>query len=134
MPHDGPQRDDPKGRADVAAVLLILQTGLTTVSLVTTVYFSAGHRWVGLLTLALGSACIAVAGGLAHMRPWAQRSAILIQGLFVVNGLTPSLLPHPGMGVNLIALITNIVMPLAIILLVRPKKVGAYGTRNCLKR
>jgi hypothetical protein len=108
--------------ATIAALLLIVQASLNLVSALGTLayaaYGSAISLLVGLLTVLVAAAGFVAAGGVIGCRRWARRLALILQWLMILDGLA-TLLPHPGIGISIIALLTNLVVPLAIIRLVR---------------
>lgn len=121
------QRDAARAQEDasIAALLLIVQASLNLVSglgtLAYAAYGSAVSLRVGLLTVLVAAAGFVAAGGVVGCRRWARRLALILQWLVILDGLV-TLLPHPGIGISLIALLTNLVMPLAIIRLLRRRR------------
>jgi hypothetical protein len=108
--------------ATIAALLLIVQASLNLVSGLGTLaygaYGSAVSLRLGLLTVLVAATGFLAAGGVVGCRRWARRLALILQWLVILDGLV-TVLPHPGIGISLIALLTNFVMPLATIGLLR---------------
>ncbi|HEV1997382.1 MAG TPA: hypothetical protein VGR61_04525 [Candidatus Dormibacteraeota bacterium] len=110
-------------RTELAAMLLFLQAaiGVVTALGALVVSFTFASPTMGIMTLAMlvGSAFWMVLGtGLLKEWRWARRTTLVLQWVGVAGGVIGMLL-QLGTGLSLVALVTNLGLPLLVIRLLR---------------
>jgi hypothetical protein len=120
---------------DVVFVLMLLQGSFGLVAGIGFGIFSAAARALAvtsglvLATLATSLLVIVFGMGIVRRKAWARRGALVFEMLALVTGILRSL-PIPGFDASLVALLTLVVLPLAVVLLLRSR-----GVREaCAKR
>jgi hypothetical protein len=115
-------------RTELAAMLMFLQAaiGLVTVFGAMIVSFAFASPGMGIMTIVMltGSGLWVLLGaGLVRRRPWARRGTLAAQWLGVAGGVI-GLLLQVGTGLSLVAMCTNLGLPLLVIHLLRAKGEG----------
>lgn len=123
----GPEQRDT-GSGDVTYVLLLLQGAMALLSGLAMLLFMQGNPLV--LPIALGTPALlfVVAAGVVRNRRWARRVAIVVESLILAGfavSLLIGLLPPIDFSINLLTLITNLVLPVALIRLLRRSRLVA---------
>lgn len=119
---------DPGSRIELAAMLLFLQAaiGVVTALGALVVSFAFASPVMGIMTLGMlaGSAFWVVLGtGLLKHWNWARRTTPIVQWIGVAGGLVGILL-QLATGLSLVALCTNLGLPLLVIHLLRHPRVS----------
>jgi hypothetical protein len=106
-----------KGPVDIAAILLVLQAALGLVAGLDVLWIAAGQMpQATMLTVGVSVAGLVAAIGVATLHSWARWLVVALQGLLVLNEISTTL-PRPAIGISLVAVLTNLVLPAAIIAL-----------------
>ena len=115
-------------RIELAAMLLFLQAALGVVTALgaLVVSFAFASPVMGIMTLGMlaGSGFWVVLGaGLLRQWNWARRTTSIVQWIGVAGGVI-GLLLQVGTGLSLVALVTNLGLPLLVIYLLRHTRVS----------
>jgi hypothetical protein len=122
-----PQEDE--SRLEVAHVLLLLQGAMGLLSGAAMLIFMGGNPIALPLALGVPLLLFVLAAGVVRGWRWARKTAVILQSLillaFILSFLL-GLLAQLDFSINLMTLITNVALPVALIrLLRRPKAVEA---------
>jgi hypothetical protein len=102
---------------DIAAILLVLQAALNVVASLDVLWLAAGQvPQAVVLTVSVSVAGLVAAIGVATLHAWARWLVVALQGLVVLNEISTTF-PHPAVGISVVAVLTNLVLPAAIIAL-----------------
>jgi hypothetical protein len=123
------QIQEDESRLEVAHVLLLLQGAMGLLSGTAMLLFMGGNPIALPLALGVPLLLFVLAAGVVRRWRWARKTAVVLQSLillaFVVSFLL-GLLAQLDFSINLMTLITNVALPVALIrLLRRPKAVAA---------
>ncbi len=105
--------------AEVASVLLVIQATLFLIAGLTALPFGIVEPWMrieGLVTLLLAIATYVLARGVRRQRRWARRWTLVLEVLSLLGSLLLALLPI-GAVRGPVPLLTNLVLPAAIVIL-----------------
>jgi hypothetical protein len=123
------QPQDDESRAEVVHVLLLLQGAMGLLSGAAMLIFMGGNPIALPLALGMPALIFVLAAGVVRDWRWARKTAVILQWLILVAfGLSflLGLLAALDFSINLMTLITNVVLPIALIrLLPRPKTFAA---------
>jgi len=122
---------EDESRLDVAHVLLLLQGAMGLLSGGAMLIFMGGNPIALPLALGVPVLLFVLAAGVVRRWRWARRTAVIVQAImllaFVVSFLL-GLLAQLDFSINLMTLITNVCVPVALIRLLRkPRLAVAAG-------
>jgi hypothetical protein len=128
------QIQEDESRLEVAHVLLLLQGAMGLLSGTAMLLFMGGNPIALPLALGVPLLLFVLAAGVVRRWRWARKTAVVLQSLillaFVVSFLL-GLLAQLDFSINLMTLITNVALPVALIrLLRRPKAVAAASAHD----
>jgi hypothetical protein len=122
------QEDD--SRLEVAHVLLLLQGAMGLLSGAAMLIFMGGNPIALPLALGVPLLLFVLAAGIVRRWRWARKTAVILQSIillaFVVSFLL-GLLAQLDFSINLMTLITNVALPVALIRLLRRPKAAAVA-------
>ncbi|HEY7466116.1 MAG TPA: hypothetical protein VIB47_05430 [Dehalococcoidia bacterium] len=122
------QEDD--SRLEVAHVLLLLQGAMGLLSGAAMLLFMGGNPIALPLALGVPLLLFVLAAGVVRRWRWARKTAVILQSIillaFVVSFLL-GLLAQLDFSINLMTLITNVALPVALIRLLRRPKAAAVA-------
>lgn len=117
-------------RAELASVLVVLQACFSITAALIALPFAIvepGFRALALLTIGVGGAMLWLARQLRRQPRWARRWLIAIESMSLLASALLMLLPI-GAVRGPVPLLVNIVLPLAVLVLLRaPRPIGAAG-------
>ncbi|HEY9286574.1 MAG TPA: hypothetical protein VIT43_00970 [Candidatus Dormibacteraeota bacterium] len=117
-------------RAELASVMVVLQACFSITAALIALPFAVvepGFRALGLLTIGVGAAMLWLARELRRQSRGARRCLIAIESISLLASTLLMLLPI-GAVRGPVPLLVNIVLPLAVLVLVRaPRPIGAAG-------
>ncbi len=114
--------DNDLSHLDVIYILLLLQGAMGLLSGTAMFLFMAGNPSSWPLALGVPLLLFVVAVGVTRGNRWARRAAITAQAIVMLGfgaSFLLGLLPQVDMSFNLMTLLTNVVMPVTLIVLLR---------------
>jgi uncharacterized integral membrane protein len=115
---------ETSSRPEAAFILLLMQAMFWTIAGLSAIpfalageYFMLGFGFASLL-LALGTCLLAI--GVLWRRRWARRCVIALETIYLIGSLILLVLPI-GANHGPVALMTNVALPIAVVVLVRNK-------------
>jgi hypothetical protein len=109
-------------RAEVVHLLLLLQGGMALLSGAVMLLFMGGNPLVMPLTVGVPLLLFVLAAGTVRDWRWARRVTLGVQYLTLLGFVASAVLgmiPALGFSLNLMTLITNVVLPVSVIRLLR---------------
>jgi hypothetical protein len=116
-----------RGPGDVAHALLLLQAAFGIVATLGMLLLMAGNLAYALVPALHWVVLFVLAGLVARRRRWAYVAAILVEGLSLAGyllNLAVSVLPQVDVTVNLVGLLTEVGLPVAVMVLATRALVG----------
>jgi hypothetical protein len=127
------QVQEDESRLEVAHVLLLLQGAMGLLSGAAMLIFLGGNPIA--LPLALGGPLLlfVLAAGIGRRWRWARKTAVILQSIILlafVASFLLGLLAQLDFSINLMTLITNVALPVALIRLLRRPKATAVAVNT----
>jgi hypothetical protein len=121
--------NDQTSRPEGAFVLMLMQATFWFAAGLSALPFVLGGEpymlLLGAFTFGLAAAAVGLAAGLAMRRRWARRWTLVLESVCLVGAVLQQLLPI-GANHGPVALLVNVALPAAVILLVRGKKMRTH--------
>ena len=127
------QVQEDESRLEVAHVLLLLQGAMGLLSGTAMLIFMGGNPIALPLALGVPLLLFVLAAGIVRRWRWARKTAVILQLIILlafVASFLLGLLAQLDFSINLMTLITNVALPVALIRLLRRPKAAAAAVNT----